>query len=160
MNSHQIRYMFEHKLLPHWFFENKDQFVGSVLQDKTLLFNIISGIFEKEHVENPYSQEQFAVEAAKVTKEVMMLKLIFPEPEDEPLCYCSYLFFDQAFEKLGFFCIEKGNDEGGMRPFVCSWNSNGMHSNYGNCSFENQEDFYKCADTHMEREYGLKRSKD
>lgn len=160
MNSHQIRYMFEHKLLPHWFFENKDQFVGTILGDKAVLYRIISDIFQKEKVENPYSQEQFDMEAAKVTEDVMMMKLIFPEPEDETLCYCSYLFFDKAFEKLSYFCIERGNSEGGMAPFVCSWGEDGMHSNYGNCSFEDQEDFYKCADLHMEREYGMRRGND
>lgn len=159
MDTHQIRYMFEHKLLPHWFFEEKDQFVGMILHDKNVLYKIISDIFQKENVENPYSQEQFDMEAAKVTEDVMMMKIIFPEPEDEPLCYCSYLFFDQAFEKTSFFCIEKGNNMGNMRPFICSWSPDGSHSNYGSCSVEDGQDYLKCADLHMEREYGLKRGK-
>lgn len=160
MNTHEIRYMFEHKLLPHWFFEDKAQFVGTILQNKAMLYQIIDDIFQKENVENPYLTEQFDMEAAKIAEDVMMMKLIFPEPEDEPLCYCSYLFFDQAFEKLSYFCIEKGNSAGGMAPFVCSWGPDGMHGNYGNCSLENQEDFYRCADLHMEREYGMRREDD
>jgi len=157
MILHQIRYVFEHRLLPQLFFENNAQFVGMVLKDKAVLFRIIDDIFQKEDVENPYTEEQFDIETAKIAEGVMMMKIILPEPEDEPLCYCCYLFFDNNFEKLSFFCIEKGNEIGQMYPFVCSWTSDGAHNNHGNCSFENHGDFLRCADIHMEREYGLKR---
>jgi len=157
MILHQIRYVFEHRLLPQLFFENNAQFVGMVLKDKAVLFRIIDDIFQKEDVENPYTEEQFDIETAKIAEGVMMMKIILPEPEDEPLCYCCYLFFDNNFEKLSFFCIEKGNEIGQMYPFVCSWTSGGAHNNHGNCSFENHGDFLRCADIHMEREYGLKR---
>jgi len=78
----------------------------------------------------------------------------------EPLCYSSYLFFDRAFKKLGFFCIEKGNGIGEMQPFVCSWSPEGEHSNYGNCTLEKQEDLLRCADIFMKQEYGMKREEE
>jgi len=151
--------MFEHKLLPQWFFENKDKFVGVILQDKTVLYKMINDIFQNEGMENPYISEQFDLEAEKITEEVMMLKIIFPEPEEEPICYCSYLFFDKDFEKTSYFCIEKGNDfciekgneEGQSNPFVCEWTADGAHLNYGKCSFEEHEDFLKCVDIYMKQ---------
>lgn len=82
MNRHGIRYMFEHRLLPQWFFEDKN------------------------------------------------------------------------------FCIEKGNSESGDFPFVCSWTPDEVQHNHGNCSFEDHNDFMRCADIHMEREYGLTRKDD
>lgn len=160
MNTHEIRYMFEHRLLPQWFFEEKERFVGLVLQKKGILYQIIDDIFVKEKVKNPYSVEQFDMETAKITEEVMMLKLIFPAPEEEPLCYCSYLFFNKGFEKLGFFCIEKGNTFGKIQPFVCAWTQDGSHLNYGHCTFEKQNDFLRCADIYMEQEFGLKREEE
>jgi len=149
MDSHQIRYLFEHRILPQWFFEGKSRFAGMLLNDKTVLFRIIDDIFQKEETDNPYIVEQFGIETSKVTDDVVMIKIILPEPEEEPLCYCCYLFFDQDFEKPGFFCIERGNNigskTGGTIPFVCSWTADGSHHNHGNCSLENNQDLIRCT---------------
>lgn len=152
MNLHQIRYTFEHKLLPQWFFEMKDKFAGMLLHEEAILYKLIDDMFKNEGQENPYTPEQFRIEAAKPAEGIMMLKLIFPEPEDEPLCYCSYLFFDNDFEKTGYFCIEKGYDPDDDSPFVCAWTPEGAHVNYGICSFEGQGDFFRCVDIYMEKE--------
>lgn len=160
MNRHEIRYLFEHRLLPQWFFEEQAQLIGGLLHDKEMLFRIINDIFQKEGVDNPYSEDDFDVEPARITEEVMMLKIIFPEPEEEPLCYCSYLFFDQEFSKTSYFCIEKGNALGQDAPYVCSWTKDGDHCNHGNCTMEGNADFIKCADIHMAREYGMSRSEE
>ena len=159
MDRHGVRYAFEHRLLPQWFYEDKEQFIGLLLHDKTVLFNVLNDIFQKEGIENPYTEKDLDIEFSKVTDEVLMLKISFPEPEEEPLCYCSYLFFDEAFEKMSFFCIEKGNEHGQDYPFVCSWSKDGVHSNYGNCTFEEYNDFIRCADVHMEKFYDLHRDR-
>ena len=154
MDRHDIRYMLEHRLLPQWFFEDKDKFVSLLLKNKGILFDVIDEIFQKETVDNPYSADQFGVEAAKLADEVFMIKIIFPEPEEEPLCYSSYLFFNLTFDKFAYFCIEKGNSAGDDYPFVCSWTKNGTHCNHGNCTFEEDNDFWRCADIYMKSEYG------
>ena len=89
MDRHRIRYMFEHRLLPQWFFEEKESFVAPILKDKGILFEVLDQIFRKENVDNPYSPEQFNIEAAKLTEEVLMVKITFPEPEEEPLPFTS-----------------------------------------------------------------------
>ncbi len=160
MDRHGIRYMFEHRLLPKWFFEDKMKFIGLLLHEKETLFNRINNIFKIAEVDNPYSLEDFNVTAAKITDDVLMLRIGFPEPEEEPLCYCAYLFFDESFEKVSYFCIEKGNAVSDNYPFVCSWTPDGVHRNHGNCSFEDDNDFIRCVDIHMKREYGLTRKDD
>ena len=154
MNLHDIRYMFEHRILSGWFYEGKSWFVGMLLNDKTVLFRIIDDIFQKEEVRNPYTEDQFGIEASKLTDDVMVLKIILPEPEDEPLCYCCYLFFDKEFENPRYFTIEKGNDITGKRgdtiPFVCSWTADGTHINHGNCSLDNKADLIRCAELYKE----------
>ena len=157
MDRHGVRYQFEHRFLPEMFFEDKAQFIGIVLKDKNILFRVIDEIFTKGEVPNPYSEDDFTIDAARIAEHVLMLKISFPEPEEEPLCYCSYLFFDDEFEKLGYFCIEKGNEESNSYPFVCSWTPEGTHVNHGNCTFEDNNDFLRCADIFMEKEFGLKR---
>lgn len=159
-DRHRVRYKFEHRILPQLFFEDKAQFIGIILNDKDVLFRMIDEVFNDEKVPNPYSEDDFSIDAARITESVLMLKIIFPEPEEEPLCYCSYLFFDDKFEKLGYFCIEKGNEMSDFYPFVCSWTPEGKrvkHVNYGNCTFEDHNDFLRCADIFMENEFGLTR---
>lgn len=161
MNAYDIRYTFEHVILPQWFFEGKGRFVELLVNDDTVLYRIINDIFKNEAVENPYKEEQFKIEISKIIEEVMMIKIILPYPEDEPLCYWCYLFFNKQYDKLGFFSIEKGNNIAGKTnetvPFLCSWTADGAHNNYGSCSIEDNQDFIKCADIYMTREYGLKR---
>ncbi len=154
MNLHNVRYIFEHHMLPQWFFENKMGLVGGILKDKTILFKIIDDIFKQEQVENPYEPEQFDAQSGRIAEDVFFMKITFPTPEDEPLCYCSYMFFDEEFEKISYFCIEKGNSFGEELPFVCSWTSDGAHLNHGNCTFEENDDFLRCASLHMNRFYG------
>ncbi len=157
MDRHAIRYTFEHRALPQWFFEDKEQFIGLLFHDKNVLYRVINGMFEDEGIINPYTEDDFSIAASKVTDDVKMFKIVFPEPEEEPLCYCSYMFFDDDFEKISYFCIEKGNEHGEDYPFVCSWTKDGAHQNHGNCTFEKYDDFLRCADIHMENMYGLKR---
>ncbi|MBR6384239.1 MAG: hypothetical protein IKS56_09700 [Lachnospiraceae bacterium] len=146
MNRHDARYFFEHRVLPKWFYEDKVQFVGMLLQDKKILFRIIDDIFKQGNVENPYNEGSFDILFSKVTDDVKLLKIIFPEPEEEPLCYCSYMFFNDDFEKINYFCIEKGNELSDYNPFVCSWSNDGIHNNYGNCTFDEHNDFIRCAE--------------
>ena len=154
---HEIRYAFEHRLLPMFFYENQLDFIAALLQDESVLGNMINDMFKKSEVENPYNESAYRVEPFKVTEEVMCMKIICPEPEDEPLCYCSYMFFDMKFEHVAYFCIEKGNEEGSNMPFLCSWTKEYAHSNFGNCTLENNNDYIACADIFMEREYGMTR---
>lgn len=85
MDRHGVRYQFEHRILPQLFFEDKAQFIGIILNDKDVLFRVIDEIFSGEEVTNPYSKDDFTIEAARIAESVMMLKIIFPEPEEEPL---------------------------------------------------------------------------
>lgn len=146
MNRHNVRYFFEHQVLPKWFYEDKVKFVVILLQDKNILFRIIDDIFKQENVENPYNEDSFDVIPFNVTDDVKMLKIIFPEPEEEPLCYCSYVFFNDDFEKINYFCIEKGSELSNNNPFVCSWSSDGIHRNHGNCTFDEDSDFLRCKE--------------
>lgn len=159
MNRHDVRYVFEHRVLPQGFFEEKSRFVGFILSDKHILFRIIDDFFQKEKIDNPYEDDNFKIVASRITEDVTMLNFIFPEPEEEPLCYSSYLFFDKEFEKLSYFCIEKGNPESVNYPFVCSWTSDGSHLNHGNCTFEEHNDLLRCVELHMKRYYGSSDSK-
>ena len=155
MELHGIVYHYEHKLLSRLFFEDKELFVTAVLKDPSFLFRVFDDLCQQVGIPNPYQEDQFCAKAAKITEQIMMLKISFPEPEDEPLCYTSYLFFDHSFEKISFYCIEKGGEHSDHMPFVCSWAADGTHRNHGNCTLEDKAAFLRCADLHTRSFYEI-----
>ena len=44
MTVYDIRYSFEHRILPSWFYKHKRQFAGLLLKDKNVLYEIIDDI--------------------------------------------------------------------------------------------------------------------
>ena len=147
---HSIRYFFEHRLMPDGFYKEKEKFIMLLLEDKEILFRIVDDLFNKQDFKNPYTTDQFDIGAAKLEDDVLILKVTFPEPEEEPLCYCSYMLFTTDFKKACYFCVEKGHGEG--FPFVCSWSSDGVHHNYGQCSLEEHDYLKKCMEVFMEND--------
>ncbi len=148
MNLHQIRYLIEHRLLPNFFYTEKEAFIGMLLNDKESLYKMADSVFRQEKVKNPYSSEQFVVESGKIDEETFMVKLTYPEPEEEPLCYCSYLFFDSSFQYPFFFTLEKGYNQPSDQVMVCAWTPN-SHLNYGQCSRKDNAAFLRCLENYQ-----------
>lgn len=144
MTLHDALYIYEHKILPTNFFKFKGDFVATVLKRKEVLFKVFDGMLAEEKICNPYAEEEFKVDVLRADDELMILKITFPEPEDEPLCYCSYLFLDKELEKLRYFCVEKGAGIGGVQKYLCSWTQSGEHLNHGVCDLYENEEYIKC----------------
>lgn len=154
MNLTESMYYFEHTLLPAWFFGEKKKFVIAALNDKTFLYRVCSDVLKNEEVANPYKAEDFVAEPAKITDELLMMRIIFPMPAEEPLCYCSYMFFDNDFKQISYYTIEKGDPKKGPLPHVAEWTVDGVHHKIGRCGFENMGDFKACVDAHKAK-FGL-----
>lgn len=156
MNVHQIRYLVEHRLLPDFFYEKKGAFIGMLLHDKENLYQIADSVFKQEGVENPYSSEQFVVESGKVDEKTLMVKLTYPEPEEAPLCYCSYLFFDSQFQHMGFFTLEKSYGLPDGQVMLCTWTPD-SHANYGQYSYEDNAAFLRSLEIYQKQRQSGKR---
>ncbi len=145
MSRNEIRYLFEHGLLPRWFFEEPKDFVNTLLTEPSELFENLNRMFEWEMVENPYSMEDFQVEQITLEGDTRGLKLTFPEPEEAPFCYNSYAFYDEKFEKIAYFCIEKKRGEDSTEAFVCQWTKDEKHINHGICARDGKAEFERCV---------------
>ncbi len=135
--THSARYMFEHRLIPHLLYQEGIGFMGAIVGEKNILNDIFKDVMQKEGVENPYGEEAIKVEPFRI-KDIIVAKIIFPEPEEEPLCYEAYALFDIENDRAGYYCLEAGGavDD---RPFLCGWSEDGVHLNYDNCSFDRDE---------------------
>ena len=153
MAAKEILYSFEHELLPEAFFNDRQGFLSMLLQGPNELHSIIDNLFKLSGQENPFSPSEFGVEPNMVNADVASLKLKFPKPPEAPLCLASYVFFDRTFEKVSYFCIEKGDEASGGFPNVCRWEEDGTHVTYGSESYDPDEQFIRCVNIHMERYY-------
>lgn len=144
----KVLYTLEHRLLPQWFYKDKRVFVDAVVADPTMIYRIVSDMLSKEGEENPYAEDAFSSMRYKLTDDVLALKISFPKPEMEPLCFCSYLVFDKECERLVYFTIEK-TAEPDAEAMVCSWNKENQHISLGACSFKEYGDLRKCADIYL-----------
>ena len=158
MQNTDILYMFEHKLIPLYCYERKEEFIQSVLEEEQFLFHMLADQFYEYGIEMPYIANQFQVEKKTVSDTISVLKLTFPEPELSPLCYYSYIFFDKDFKTIQYFTIEKMEDEMdqifsylGLDDLdtedvcVCGWTPWDMHMNYGIYEKDEEEGiFEKC----------------
>ena len=153
MDNKEILYSFEHDLLPKWFFETKKEFLGVICTQPQALHSILTELFARNGKENPYGPESFKVEPEQVREDIVMVKISFPKPPAAPLCISTIVIFDKTFEKVSYFCIEKGDDATGGFPVVCSWEADGRHINYGPESHDPDDCALKCVNIHMERYY-------
>lgn len=155
MNLNEILYMIEHQLLPKWFYEGREFFINDLLDNEDMIFETLNSILEEEELENPYSREDFIVKGEIINDDILMMEVKFPEPKVGPLAYCCYMFFDNDYEKLDFYCIEKPCENSGEKPFLCSWTPEEQHINYGECSLKGFQTKQLCKKIFMQK-FGFK----
>jgi hypothetical protein len=134
---HDARYYFEHDLLPRFFFENGLDFMGAIAnKEDNVLNKVFLDILEKSNLDNLYGDNPIQIEPFAV-KDIYIAHLTFPNPEDEPLCYETFMIYNIETNICGFYCIEKGSKEN--QRFLCEWTKETQHLNYGVCSNDTEE---------------------
>ena len=141
-----VLYPFEHKLIPSAFYQKQDGFIKAVLSNKELLYQILNDMFVENEIENPYTPEDVSISVIKLPDTLFVLKITYPEPEEVPLCYCSYIFFTPEFNHLAYFCVEKGEGH----AFLCHWTQEESHENFGEVDLDEQAQILQCLNIYLE----------
>ena len=149
MTLYEIMYALEHRLLPNLFYKDKMKFIAILLDHPEVLNEFFDKMCQQEKIVNPYTKDDFQAEPYRVNDEIVMAKITFPEPIQEPLCYCVYLLFDLNFKQANYYCIERGTDENDL--YVCSWDAKENHYNYGHCTW--QDDYERCKELFLNQVY-------
>ena len=71
-----------------------------------------------EGYSNPYSSEQFRVLSGSTSNGFCVVKLIFPQPETNWLCYAAYLIYKPNTRVIGYYTVERSDDNG--VPMICT----------------------------------------
>lgn len=144
MDIKEIRYLFEHRLLPQWLYREKETLISVLLQkDKNMAFQIFSDICKKENVEMPYKEEQYRIIPYGLSDKAAAVCLQLPSAEVSPQCERVYFVFDQEKEKFAFYSVEKGAFDYNV---LCGWSEDGGHLNYGKCPEDENEELKRLLD--------------
>lgn len=128
ITPHDIRYYFEHRLLPSELYENTEQLIGFLRQNGiyALWANFTGNNgFNVVYPEDAFGMAEFPQEDGT---NVMMLSL--PKPEDSPLCSRVYLCWNPETGKAGYYTVELDSFFG-EAWYLCSWSADGNHLDYG-----------------------------
>lgn len=146
-----LRYFFEHQMLPDLFYRDGLKFTEKVTLDNRILFYMYDIGCRKYGIENPYTLEEFKVEKVQISENVRCIKVAMPAPEETPLCYNIYMFYHTDFSKAMYFTVEKGKF--GNISFLCGWNNMQAHLNFGMYMNGDEAMLQYCESLYMEDAY-------
>lgn len=140
MTLFELRYYYEHELLPQYYFEDTVPFLGEMFEadrdddtesSKNLLFEMILEMAAKRGIDFPYSQEQYKAEIIALNEDDLMFRITLPE--EQMLCSAIYLLFPiEDFSKKRYFTIELLERKWRKNCYcLCEWEEDGFHVNHG-----------------------------
>ena len=91
MSLTELRYYFEHEVLPKYFWEDSEPFLSDIVQviyeeeengDENIIYELISEIAQENDMELPYTKDEYKVELFRMDKDDYTIRIRFPEPEE------------------------------------------------------------------------------
>ena len=135
----ELRYYFEHQLMPKYFLEDTIPFLAELIGNGEYrshdigcaVYNIFSDVARKADVIAPYSLEDFQGDLWTLNGDEYVLRIEMPEAQESPQCKAIYLLFTTTFSHLRYFTVELMEIKWKRKRYVlCEWTED-MHSNYG-----------------------------
>ena len=127
---YELRYYFEHEMLPNWFYKKTETFIEKLVEEENnFLYEGMNLLCEDTEQEMRYTREQYKVYRCNTKKEYIMIYIEMPKPEIELLCYQVYLVLSDDYQNKGYYTVERGSSL--QERFLCSWDQDQFHSNYG-----------------------------
>lgn len=138
MTLFEVRYYFEHKLLPKYYFEDTEPFLTEMLDaygsdGNNLLYDMISDMAKKREIDLLFDEEQYKVKIYQLEEDEFMIKISLPEPQESTLCSHIYLLFSvDDLSNKRYFTIELLEIKRKRKYYcLCEWEPSGFHVNHG-----------------------------
>ena len=127
----QIRYYFEHRLLPQLFYEDLDYLMDYI--DQNGVYSLWTSFTESNGLDPVYDKEDFGQASLQREDGTRVLLVTMPVPEETPLCSRAYLCLNKDAGKKGYFTVEYDNFLG-EDWFLCGWTEDNIHMDYAGAS--------------------------
>lgn len=132
MSLRRTRYYFEHDFLPRAFLEKGETVIG-MLQEHggRLLYKMMEQECKDAKVWCRYKESQYGCCTKKIGDGYTMLCLRFPNPRKSHMCSSAYCVFNKGYSLVRYFTLESGKVRMKIVFFLCEWDSERRHYNYG-----------------------------
>ena len=124
---HDARYYFEHRMLPDYFYNNRDALVSYLRRNG--VFTLWERFCQNNGLDPTYEEDRFGVREFPQEDGTEVMILTLPKPEDMTLCCRIYLCWNPETGTAGYYTVEYDNLLG-ETWFLCGWTANGTHMNY------------------------------
>lgn len=124
---YDVRYYYEHKLLPQLFYEIPEDVLVYMQDGKA--FDLWKSLTEDVNFPLTFTADQFILRDYPQEDGGTLLQLELPKPEDTALCFRVY-FYRNALGVNNYFTVEYDNYFG-EAAYLCGWTAEGNHLNFG-----------------------------
>ena len=124
----QVRYQFEHRMLPRYFHDDPENMLG-VLRDVGL-YRLWASVTIENGVDPTYPEADYVLHFFTAADGAKLLQIELPQPDANLLCYRIYMVYSPATGESGYYTVESDDFDPSL-AFVCAWTKDGTHMNYG-----------------------------
>lgn len=126
--TEEVRYAFEHDMLPRYFYDNPQNLIDHVLSDG--VFILWESVATENGADVRYGAGDYAETLYTYDDGTELVQLDLPEPDASLLCYRIYLLYNPNTGEAGYYTVESDDFLPG-EGFVCMWDAQGNHVNFG-----------------------------
>jgi len=133
----RIRYHFEHSAMPRFFYEDPATVLDVVKE--VGVYPVFAALANENGVAYPYQETDFKENLYNQDDGTVVLQVVMPRPEVTPQCYRIYMVYNADTGDADYYTVEF-DDMMGETAFLCGWNPDMTHLNYGGAAILNPED--------------------
>ena len=149
----QVRYEFEHSVLPRYFYTNRAMSIwhllgnpGKFMVEAYRQCCKAADCEPASYAESDFSENHFSIEKDGDT--VLIVRLLLPQPTDIPLCRAILLCYERDSDRQMYFTSEL-SETGTF--FLCSWSEDGVHVNHGPAPEDPKEEMHMAVDIFLKK---------
>ena len=126
--SAQVRYFFEHNMLPRYFFAKPENMLN-VLEESGL-YTLWASVSTENGVDPTYAPEDYVSHWYTSSDGITIVQEELPDPEASTLCYRIYFLYNPGTGDAAYYTLESDDFVPNL-CFVCMWTKDMEHVNYG-----------------------------
>lgn len=123
----QLRYSFEHGMLPIVFYEQPEAMLNAIEQFG--IYSLWASFCAQNGLLPAYIPEDFSAHRYSCDDGTAIVQLEMPDPFGNTLCERIYFIYNADSGNTAYFTVEYNEMLGGMN-FLCGWTKSRRHVNY------------------------------
>ena len=142
----QVRYFFEHKMLPRYFYEKPEALLDGVRN--VGIYPLWEAVSKENGTDPFYPKQDYSTHYYKAEDGTQIVQVEMPQPDEEPLCYRIYFVYNPDKDIAAYYTAECSS----LAPdicFICNWSREGEHELCGSRDVLDKKDS-KYADALLE----------